>query len=109
MIIRGQYNIYPALYEGKIAELPGVARCALIGVWDERLGDERVVLVLEQTADETNPAQLQRRVERALRADALVDTLALPDEVVVMPLPESRRSHKIDRNALRRKLVEERS
>jgi acyl-CoA synthetase (AMP-forming)/AMP-acid ligase II len=109
MIIRGQYNIYPALYEGKIAELPGVARCALIGVWDERRGDERVVLVLERTASETNPAQLRRRVERALRDDALIDTLALPDEVIVMPLPESGRTHKIDRNALRKTLAEARS
>ncbi|HEX6123083.1 MAG TPA: hypothetical protein VFY89_07980, partial [Ktedonobacterales bacterium] len=93
------------LYEGKIAEIPGVARCALIGVWDEHLGDERVVLVLEPTADETNLGQLKQRVERALRAEALVDTLALPDEIVVMPLPESGRTHKIDRNALRRKLL----
>jgi acyl-CoA synthetase (AMP-forming)/AMP-acid ligase II len=105
MIIRGHYNIYPALYEGKIAAIPGVARCALIGVWDERLGDERVVLVLEPTAEATNPAQLKRRVALALRAEALVDTLALPDEIVVMPLPESGRTHKIDRNALRRKLA----
>ena len=74
MIIRGRYNIYPALYEGKIAEIPGVARCALIGVWDERLGDERVVLVLDAMASETNPVQLKRRVELALRADAMVDT-----------------------------------
>jgi acyl-CoA synthetase (AMP-forming)/AMP-acid ligase II len=108
MIIRGHYNIYPALYEGKIAEIPGVARCALIGVWDERAGDERVVLVLEPAADVTDPAQLTRRVELALRADALVDTLALPDEIVVMPLPESGRTHKIDRNTLRRKLAEDR-
>jgi acyl-CoA synthetase (AMP-forming)/AMP-acid ligase II len=106
MIIRGQYNIYPSLYEGKIAELPGVARCALIGVWDERRGDERVVLVVEPAADETSPAHLRRRVERALRTDALIDTLALPDEVVVMPLPESGRTHKIDRNALRRRVAE---
>jgi acyl-CoA synthetase (AMP-forming)/AMP-acid ligase II len=108
MIIRGHDNIYPALYEGKIAEIPGVARCALIGVWDERLGDERVVLVVEPTADETNPVQLQRRVALALRADALVDTLALPDEIVVMPLPESGRTYKVDRRALRNTLAEER-
>ena len=106
MIIRGRFNIYPALYEGKIAEIPGVARCALIGVWDEHLGDERVVLVLEPAAKEMNPIQLRRRVELALRADALVDTLALPDEILVMPLPESGRTHKIDRNALRRKLAQ---
>ena len=106
MIIRGRFNIYPALYEGKIAEIPGVARCALIGVWDEHLGDERVVLVLEPAVKEMNPIQLRRRVELALRADALVDTLALPDEILVMPLPESGRTHKIDRNALRRKLAQ---
>lgn len=108
MIIRGRSNIYPALYEGKIAEIPGVARCALIGVWDERLGDERVVLVLEPTAEEKNPVQLKRRVGLALRANALVDTLALPDEIVVMPLPESGRTHKIDRNTLRSNLAEKR-
>jgi acyl-coenzyme A synthetase/AMP-(fatty) acid ligase len=108
MIVRGRYNIYPALYEGKIAEIPGVVRCALIGVWDERLGDERVVLVLEPTADETNPVQLKRRVALALRTDALVDTLALPDEIVVMPLPESGRTHKVDRRALRSELAKER-
>jgi acyl-CoA synthetase (AMP-forming)/AMP-acid ligase II len=105
MIIRGHYNIYPALYEGKIAEIPGVARCALVGVWDERSGDERVVLVLEPTVDETNPAQLQQRVAQALRTEALVDTLALPDEIVIMALPEAGRTHKIDRNALRKKLA----
>jgi acyl-CoA synthetase (AMP-forming)/AMP-acid ligase II len=107
MIIRGHYNIYPALYEEKIEEIPGVERCALIGVWDEHRGDERVILVLD-AADEVNPVELRRRVQQALRADALVDTLALPDEVVVMPLPESGRTHKIDRNALRRKLAERR-
>ena len=75
-------------------------------MWDEHLGDERVVLVLEPAAKEMNPIQLRRRVELALRADALVDTLALPDEILVMPLPESGRTHKIDRNALRRKLAQ---
>ena len=60
----------------------------------------------EPTANETNPNHLKRRVELALGADALVDTLAMPDEVVVMPLPESGRTHKIDRSALRKKLAD---
>ncbi|HEX6510063.1 MAG TPA: class I adenylate-forming enzyme family protein, partial [Chloroflexota bacterium] len=108
MIIRGRYNIYPALYEQRIEEIPGVARCALIGVWDERLGDERVVLAVEPAPAETDPGRLRHRVDRALRRDALIDSLALPDEVVVMPLPESGRSRKIDRNALRRRIAENR-
>jgi acyl-CoA synthetase (AMP-forming)/AMP-acid ligase II len=105
MIIRGRYNIYPALYEEKIAEIAGVARCALIGVWDERLGDEHIVLVVEPTAAEPDANRLRRRVDRALRADALIDGLALPDEVVVMPLTESGRAHKVDRDALRQKIA----
>jgi acyl-CoA synthetase (AMP-forming)/AMP-acid ligase II len=106
MIIRGQYNIYPTLYEEKIAGIPGVARCAFIGMWDERSGDERVVLVVEPAAGESNAIQLRHRVERALRVDALIDRLALPDEIVIMTLPESGRAHKIDRGALRCRLAE---
>jgi long-chain acyl-CoA synthetase len=104
MIIRGKYNIYPALYEEKIAEIPGVQRGALIGVWDERVADERVVLVVEAMAQERDAARLRQRVERAVRSEALIDSWAIPDEVVVMPLPEAGRSHKIDRAALRRTL-----
>jgi acyl-CoA synthetase (AMP-forming)/AMP-acid ligase II len=106
MIIRGHYNIYPALYEGKIAEIPGVARCALIGVWDAQRGDEWVVLVLEPTTSEKNHSQLKRRVALALQDGALIDTLALPDEIVVMPLPESGRTYKIDRKVLRKQLTQ---
>lgn len=109
MIIRGHYNIYPALYEERIAEIPGVARCALIGVWDERLGDERVVLVLEPSPGKSDPNRLRREVERMLRAGAVIDRLALPDEIVVMPLPESGRARKIDRDMLRRTVAGARS
>jgi acyl-CoA synthetase (AMP-forming)/AMP-acid ligase II len=104
MIIRGKYNIYPALFEEKIAGVPGVARCAMIGVWDTRAEDERVVLVAEPAAGETDAVRLRRRVERALQREALVADWALPDEVVVMALPESGRAHKVDRNALRERL-----
>jgi acyl-CoA synthetase (AMP-forming)/AMP-acid ligase II len=109
MIIRGRYNIYPALYEDRIAALPGVARCALIGVWDEAQQDERVVLVLEPAKEGSDTIQLRRQVERALRADSHIDRLALPDEVVVMPLPECGRARKIDRAALRHAVADNRS
>jgi acyl-CoA synthetase (AMP-forming)/AMP-acid ligase II len=109
MIIRGRYNIYPALYEEKIAQIPGIARCALIGVWSKSVGDERVVLVVEPAPGELDSPELRRRIERALRLEALIDSFAIPDEIVVMALPESGRSHKIDRNTLRRTFAENRS
>jgi acyl-CoA synthetase (AMP-forming)/AMP-acid ligase II len=104
MIIRGRYNIYPALYEERIAALPGVARCALVGVRDEGRGDERVVLVVEPRTRDTNPDRLRSRVERTLRSDGPIDGWAVPDDVIVMALPESGRARKIDRDALRRTL-----
>ena len=40
LIIRGGYNVYPAEIEGVLHEHPAVAEAAVIGVPDERLGEE---------------------------------------------------------------------
>ncbi|MHA7135525.1 class I adenylate-forming enzyme family protein [Oerskovia turbata] len=45
MIIRGTVNIYPGLFEPRLAALPGVGEAALVGVPQED-GDEQVVLVV---------------------------------------------------------------
>lgn len=45
MIIRGTVNIYPGLFEPRLAALPGVGEAALVGVLQED-GDEKVVLVV---------------------------------------------------------------
>ncbi|HEY8686559.1 MAG TPA: hypothetical protein VIO57_13220, partial [Chloroflexota bacterium] len=64
----------------------------------------RIVLVVEPTAANRDAEKLRRRVDQALRIDALIDSLALPDEIVVMDLPELGRAHKINRGALRERL-----
>jgi acyl-CoA synthetase (AMP-forming)/AMP-acid ligase II len=103
MIIRGHTNIYPGLYEPSIAALPGVAQAVLVGVPDA-IGDERVVLAL--VAAVGAPPDLSDRVRAAL--PALLDASALPDEVVQQPdLPVAGRTRKIDRVALRDRLVRE--
>ena len=38
MIIRGSHNIYPELIEGTIAGIPGVRRCAIVGLYDPAHG-----------------------------------------------------------------------
>lgn len=45
MIVRGTVNIYPGLFEPRLAALPGVGEAALVGVLQED-GDEKVVLVV---------------------------------------------------------------
>ncbi|MCZ6708794.1 MAG: class I adenylate-forming enzyme family protein, partial [Gammaproteobacteria bacterium] len=47
MIIRRHFNIYPELYESTIERIDGVQRCAMVGLYDEEIADERVVLAVE--------------------------------------------------------------
>jgi len=47
MIIRDNYNIYPSLYEPIIQRIPGIADCAIVGVRDEELEDEKIILAIE--------------------------------------------------------------
>src|SRR3989338_1325584 len=47
MIIRGNYNIYPSLYEPLIDSIPGVAASAMVGIWNEGKNDEDVILFVE--------------------------------------------------------------
>lgn len=97
MIIRGEHNIYPGLYEPLVCALPGVAEALLVGLADAH-GDERVVLavVLADGAGENTVRLIRRRLPE------LIDAKALPDRIVVLPeLPRTGRSHKPDREALR--------
>ena len=49
MILRGGYNVYPRQLEEVIITHPAVSLCAVIGVPDERLGEEvKAFLVLKQ-------------------------------------------------------------
>ncbi|HEX5632133.1 MAG TPA: class I adenylate-forming enzyme family protein, partial [Gemmatimonadales bacterium] len=101
MIIRGDFNLYPGLYEPTVERIPGVRRCAFVGVYDEFAADERVVLVVEAERG-VDEGTLAAKVHRALREGPLrIDAAALPDEIVIRPIPESGRSSKIDKQALR--------
>ncbi len=101
MIIRGDHNIYPELYEPLVERIPGVRRAAMLGDFREAEADERVVLVVEPARGEVAET-LQARVWDAVRAGPLrLDRSALPDEVRVATLPDAGRSHKLDKRALR--------
>lgn len=107
MIIRREHNVYPGLHEPVIERIPGVRRCAMVGVWDDARADERIVLFVEpsdlsEPADDADGRALVRRVERALRqGPCRIDEAALPDLVVAATLPEGGRSSKVDKARLR--------
>ena len=107
MIIRGDTNIYPELYEPIIERIRGVRRCALVGQYSERLADECVVLAVEPESG-TDAEELRRRLRDELRGgDCRIDAAAQPDYIFTMRLPESGRASKVDKAALRA-LVRER-
>lgn len=52
MILRGGYNVYPRELEEVIITHPAISLCAVIGVKDERLGEEvKAYLVLKQDTE----------------------------------------------------------
>lgn len=104
MLIRGDFNLYPGLYEDTIGRIPGVGACAIVGRPDPVTADEQVVLFVEgDPRAPREPDQLEREVRRALEhGEFAIDRKALPDEVRVMDvLPRSGRSSKLDRRAMR--------
>jgi len=48
MIIRGGFNVYPRELEEVIVTHPAVSLCAVVGIPDERLGEEVKVFVVPQ-------------------------------------------------------------
>jgi acyl-CoA synthetase (AMP-forming)/AMP-acid ligase II len=101
MIIRGTHNLYPALIESTILQIPGVRNCAVIGVYDPARSDESVVLGVE-----TDDPRDEATCRRALAAELLsgphsIDLYAQPDRIVFAPLPTAGRSRKVDKQKLR--------
>ena len=62
-------------------------------------GDAGAAMLVEATEE------ADRRIATALReGECAIDRQALPDKIRLMKLPRSGRSHKVDRNILRRQL-----
>jgi olefin beta-lactone synthetase len=121
MIIRGTTNIYPGLFEPRIAALDGVGEALLVGV-PQVDGDERVALVVTSASGDPRPDAatgpeprpdagaavhldphhpLVDRVRAAL--PGVLDHDALPDVVLHADrVPLAGRSRKPDRAALSR-------
>ncbi len=95
MIIRRDFNIYPALYEGTIKLIPGINEAALVGVYKEELQDEQVYLALESELASID------HVSKLLRSgNYSIDKEALPDTIFKMTIPRKGRQDKIDRKAI---------
>ena len=96
MIIRGNFNLYPALYEPTIYRIKGVVAAAIVGIYRSEKADEEVILAIESTIAYTEKELLQ-----LLRVGQYsIDKEALPDRIVLMKIPRAGRQNKINRQAI---------
>lgn len=68
LIIRGGYNIYPREVEEILYEHPAVLEAAVVGVPDERLGEEVGAAVVVRDGHELTPEQVSEHVKSQLAA-----------------------------------------
>ena len=92
MIIRRDFNIYPALYEDTVRKIPGITEAAFIGVYNEANFDETVYLIVE--TDIVNTGEILNQLKVGIYS---IDSEALPDVILKMNMPRLGRHHKIDK------------
>lgn len=100
MIIRGNFNIYPGLYEPTIHKIKGVNEAVMLGLYSHRKADEEVILVVDGEAG-MHQAELMKQLTAGPYS---IDKAALPDEIIFMPIPHSGRHQKVDRKLLMEKI-----
>lgn len=99
MILKGDYNIYPGIFEPIIESIPGVKACAMIGIFNQDKFDEEIFLIVEpaKSAD-VDTSYISNQIKSGKYS---IDTHAFPDHILFMELPRSGRQLKVDKLAIR--------
>jgi long-chain acyl-CoA synthetase len=66
LIIRGGYNVYPREVEEVLYEHPAVAECAVVGVPDEKMGEEIGAAVVVKPGEDASEDDLREYVKEQL-------------------------------------------
>ena len=96
MIIRRNFNIYPALYEDTIRKIPGVTETALVGIYSDEIFDEVVYLIVE--TEQESADDIYEKLQTGIYS---IDSEALPDRIIKMQIPRLGRHQKIDKIKIR--------
>lgn len=95
MILRGNYNIYPGVYEPVIQSIPWVREVAMFWV-QENDTDEYIVLLVHSEQSYT-----QREFQKLLtKWSYSIDSYALPQYIFFWEIPKYGRQKKIQKNKL---------
>jgi long-chain acyl-CoA synthetase len=86
MIIKGGYNIYPSEIEGCLEEHPGVGEVSVIGIADEKYGEEIAAFIVKmpgQELDEETVIEFVKSKMTPFKAPSLVKFIeGLPKSLV---------------------------
>ncbi|WP_330461512.1 long-chain fatty acid--CoA ligase [Streptomyces sp. NBC_00820] len=85
LIIRGGYNVYPREIEEVLHEHPAVALAAVVGVPDERLGEEVAAAVVLRPGAEAGPEELREYVRERVAAYKYPRLVWLVDALPIGP------------------------
>lgn len=100
MMIRGNFNIYPGLYEPTINKIKGIREAVMVGVYNADKADEEIILVVDGEKHLTADQVLKQLV----RGEFSIDREALPDKIIFRKIPHSGRQQKINRKELVKQL-----
>jgi long-chain acyl-CoA synthetase len=81
LIIRGGYNVYPSEIENVLHAHPGVAEAAVVGVPDERLGEEVMAVVIARASVELSEHELVSWCRERLAAYKCPRIFQFPSEL----------------------------
>jgi acyl-coenzyme A synthetase/AMP-(fatty) acid ligase len=98
MIIRKGFNVYPTLFESSISKIPGIIECSMVGVYDTKTEDEKIVLFVVSGLKE-----FKEKLKKILiTGQYSIDSYAYPDDIIfIESMPRSGRSNKIDKKILK--------
>jgi long-chain acyl-CoA synthetase len=95
LIIRGGYNVYPSEVEAALYAHPAVREAAVVGIADERLGEEVAAYVSLKPGAEATPEELIAHAETRLA------NYKYPRHLVILPDLPKGSTGKIQKLALR--------
>ncbi len=107
MIIRKNHNIYPSIFESTISNIQGIKSCAMVGIYNNELEDEKIYLAVEKenTLQESDEVFKKRIYNELNKGEHSIDKTALPDQIIVMEMPLSGRTQKIDKSKIKSHII----
>ncbi len=102
MIIRKNFNLYPALYIPTINKIPEVFDSVYLGRYNEKLADEEVHLFVELKSKIAK----EKLLKKMISGKYSIDKEALPDFIHFSNIPRKGRQQKVDRQKLMDQLKE---